>query len=453
MIGDEAGEPQPAFDDVELVRDDLLPGAYRIKSASPVWQGFDLAAAEVFLSDSGRAAFMAEYQHRFDVERTEFVLPHYRDEVHVITRSQFEAVYGTREVPARWGSRWFNDWAATKTAKHANVAGRVTISGQNTRVPGVVFLADCMSFAAGTHADDVAVRVLKTLSPRGAPLGGGSYRPWDSVFGDSFARTNVSEYAGSLTQMLEMARDSRAHVLRPIVERVLREQKYPQFRGSHEQNNNVLRVYRQVYGLPFKATNPGADGGVELLNDVMRVDRTRPHQFKEDGRGEDGLYRLGLTRFFILVEDEDMAPPPKGANPRELHDAQLARYQLRRWRHLPVSDTATGEVERGPEKRNDDFGNGLMFCVHDGLPPAARLEQWEIDEETLGPALRWESIEKMTDKAAQAQACTNRQLALGHIRYSREAGRSPHFGVTRVRFTKDWPRASQEFDEWGDRVR
>jgi hypothetical protein len=46
---------------------------------------------------------------------------------------------------------------------------------------------------------------------------------------------------------------------------------------------------------------------------------------------------------------------------------------LKRWRHLPVSDTATGEVERGPEKRLDNFGNGLMMCVHDGLPPASPL--------------------------------------------------------------------------------
>jgi hypothetical protein len=183
----------------------------------------------------------------------------------------------------------------------------------------------------------------------------------------------------------------------------------------------------------------------------MRIDRTRSRAFKPDERGEDGLYRLGYTRFYILVEDADAAPPPKGANPRELHDSALARYQLRRWRHLPVSDTATGEVERGPEKRNDDFGNGLMFCVHDGLPPAARLEQWEIDEETLSPALRWENIEKMSDKAVQAQAWTNRQIALGHIRHSRGQGTAPRFGVARVRFTRDGPRV-QEFDEWGDRV-
>ena len=51
-----------------------------------------------------------------------------------------------------------------------------------------------------------------------------------------------------------------------------------------------------------------------------------------------------------------------------------------------MSNAATGEVARGPEKRNDDLGNGHMFCAYDVLPPAARLEQWVINDETLSPA-------------------------------------------------------------------
>jgi hypothetical protein len=112
---------------------------------------------------------------------------------------------------------------------------------------------------------------------------------------------------------------------------------------------------------------------------MMRVDRTAPHSFIPDERGDDGLYRLGFSRFFLLVDDADAAPPIRIANPRDLHDSALARYQLKRWRHLEVRDSATGEVERGPEKRNDDFGNGLMMCVWDGLPVAAPLNF----EETL----------------------------------------------------------------------
>jgi hypothetical protein len=132
-----------------------------------------------------------------------------------------------------------------------------------------------------------------------------------------------------------------------------------------------------VYGLPFQPTNPGSDGGIELLNSLMKVDRNYPHPFRPDERGEDGQFKFGYSRFFLVVEDDAIDPPPANANPKSLHDSARARYQLKRWRELPVKDTPTGEIERGPEKRNDDFGNGLMFCVHDGLPQAVSLSYGE----------------------------------------------------------------------------
>jgi hypothetical protein len=448
VIGTEDGEPQPAFEDVELVPDEARPGAYRIRSATPVWEGFDLQAAEVFLSDSGRAGFMAEYQHRLDVDRTESVLPHFRDEVHVITRSEFTVRYGFDTIPPRWGSRWFNDWAQTKSAKHANVAGRVSVSSQNSALPGVVVLSDCMSFEAGAGADEVAVSILKALSPAGAPVGS-EYRPWGTIFRESFTRQNVGDYLESLTARLEAERDSRAHIIPPLVQEVLKRAKYPSFRGSHEQANNALAVYRRVYGLPFKATNPGKDGGLEILNDVMRVDRTRPHSFKPDEIGEDKLFRLGYTRFYILVEDAEAAAPPANVNPKGLHGSQLARYQLRRWRHLPVADTVTGEVERGPEKRNDDFGNGLQFCTHDGLPPAAALEQWEIDEEALHPSLRWDVVNQLPPGESRNMALTSRDLHLQGMRRNREEGFSAARPFGRGRFGSG-DDGIREYDEWLD---
>lgn len=414
VIGDDAGEPQPSFEEVELEPDEERPGAYRIKSAVPVWEGLDLNAAEVFLADSGRAAFLAEYQHDLTGERSEFVLPHFRDEVHVITRSQFERVYGTRTIPFYWGKRWFNDWAKTKTAKHANVAGCLSVSAQNTELPGVAILSDCLSFPAGTEADDVALRIIKTISSTAAV--NGSQRSWDVVLREAFTRTNVSDYASSLTDLIGMSRDARSRIIPPLVRKVLAAQHLYTFRGSHEQNNGALKVYRDVYGLPFRATNPGSDGGVELLNSLMRVDRTHPHPFKKDSRGEDGLFELGFSRFYVLVDDDAAAPPAANANPRDLHDSALARYQLKRWRVLPVSDTVTGEVERGPEKRNDDFGNGLQMVTHDGLPEATGLTERERLEVARPRGLRDVDIVRIADPQLQSAAVTSQILWDDHFR-------------------------------------
>jgi hypothetical protein len=431
VIGNDSGEPQPSFEQVELEPDEERPGAYRIKSAVPVWEGLDLNAAEVYLADSGRAAFLAEYQHDLTGDRSEFVLPHFRDEVHVITRSQFEKVFGTRTVPFYWGKRWFNDWAKTKTAKHANVAGCLSVSAQNTSLPGVAILSDCLSFEANTEADDVALRILKTISPAGAPVGA-RLKPWDEVLRDAHTRQNLEGYPVSVTRMIEAARDGRSLIIPPLVEKILRAQKLDCFRGSHEQNNNALKVYREVYGLPFVATNPGADGGVELLNHMMRVDRSRPHPFKPDERGKDGLYKLGFSRFFLLVDDDKAAPPPANANPRALHDGALARYQLKRWRILPVKDAATGETERGPEKRNDDFGNGLMFCVYDGLPPAVSLG-YEERLQAASPTMK-----AIADRMQQGGVDPNVEMAYWYVR-----------GQAKKLLGYD---RGREVDEWGQTI-
>jgi hypothetical protein len=429
VIGTEEGEPQPAFEEVELEPDERRPGAYKIRSAVPVWEGFDVAAAEVFLADSGKAGFLAEYQHDLEGERTENVLPNWCDEVHVITRSEFERVFGTRTIPYYWGRRWFNDWAKTKTAKHANVAGCLSVSAQNTEFPGAVFLSDCLSFPAGTEADEVAMRIIKTVSP--TVMVQGRARPWAEVLRDAHMRTNVSDYSVSITDMIEKSRDVRARIIPPLVRGILQAQRLNCFRGSHEQNNNALEVYRSIYGLPFAATNPGADGGVELLNSLMKVDRSHPHPFKRDERQPDGTFRLGFSRFFLVAEDDAAAPPPANANPRSLHDSALARYQLRRWRNLPVKDSETGEVERGPEKRNDDFGNGLMMCAHDGLPVAVPLSYNE-KLQVASPRLR-----ELTEKVGKQGGLTPGEEMSYWFARTEAKKRVGHGGIRR-------------FDEWGD---
>lgn len=108
---------------------------------------------------------------------------------------------------------------------------------------------------------------------------GGRPKEWDAVIRDAFARTNVSDYAASVTEIIELSRDVRSRIIPPLVCGILQAQKYPAFRGSP----------LTVYDLPFVATNPGADGGVELLNSMMKVDRLAPHPFKPDVRGMMGF--------------------------------------------------------------------------------------------------------------------------------------------------------------------
>jgi hypothetical protein len=381
--------PVKAFD--ELEPDERHPGKFKIKSAKPTWAGLDMRAARVFLADSGRSAFLAEYQHEFDVDRSEYVLPNWRDEVHVITRSEFTARYGVREIPVRWGTHILHDWARTKSQYHANVAGFLSVAAQNAKLPGLTFLHECMSFEAGTEADDVALRILKALSPT-VTVGAISYS-WDELQRAALSREHLERFFTSATRLMDARRDVLAGVFPEPVRNLLDRRRVLSLRMSHEAKA-ARDVYRRVYGLSFVGVNPGADGGVELLNHLTYVDRTRPHQFKEDELLPDGTYRLGASSFFLLVED-DRAAAPKGSSSVLLHDSDLARYQLRRWRNVPEKISATGAVERGPMKMDDDFGNMLMMRYHDGLPQAAPLSYGE-QLETLSPVLK-----EINDKVAQ----------------------------------------------------
>lgn len=362
--------PHKSFDDVELAADEANPGKWLIKRAAPTWEHFNMRDARLFLSRSGRKGFLAEYQHDFRDDKTDYVLKNWNDAVHVITRSHFKARYGTDRIPPYWAKRGFNDWARTKTARHANVAGFLSVSAQNSALPGFTFLYDCLSFEAGTEADDVALKILKTASPTVTVQG--KAQTWEAVLRAHVTREGVEDFVTDPTKAIAARRDVLAKVIPGLVKPILSAQKLTVFRGSHEQNNGALKVYRDVYGLPFAPTNPGSDGGIALLNHVMQVDRTKPHPFKPDRVGEDGLYELGFSRFFLIVEDA-MEREPAANNPAALHDSDLARYQLARWRNIPVKLTETGEIERGPMKMLDDFGNGLQMVTYDGLPSAVSL--------------------------------------------------------------------------------
>jgi hypothetical protein len=397
VIGTEDGQPQPSFDEVELERDEERPGAYCIKSAVPVWEGLDLNAAEVFLSDSGRSAFLAEYQHELDADRSEYVLPNWRDEVHVITRSEFAAKYGTREIPHRWGIHIMHDFARTKSKYHACVAGFLSVAAQNSELPGLTFLHEPMSFPAATEADDIALRILRTLTPK-VTVKGFTYT-WDDLQTMSLRRSGLERFYTSPTALIAARRDVLAGIFPPAVDVALKQRRVLSLRMSHEAKA-ACDVYRTVYGLAFHQINPGADGGLEYLNTLTRVDRTRPHQFKPDELDKDGLYKLGATSFFLLVEDDKAQAPPRGASSVGLHDSDLARHQLRRWRNIPEKVSETGAVERGPMKMDDDVGNMLMMRYYDGLPTAAPLN-YEEKLQVVAPRLR-----ELTDKLQAREPLT-----------------------------------------------
>ncbi len=360
--------PHPAFDELET---EFRDGRDIITHCVPRWaERVNREVGQRFIDTFGLLRFLAEFQHKFDQQKEGLVLKNWRDEVHVISRSQFARVFAQERIPDSWYKYAFNDWSKTKSQYHANVAGKLAISSQNSRLPGRLFLFDVMSFPAQTEPEDVAVRFLKSLTPDDT-------EQWDEIVGASVSRAGLERYIHNTTALIQARRDVLADVIPSLVEPLLEQQRFQTMRMSHEAKTQ-REIYNQVFGLPFEPMNPGADGGVDWINHYLNVIESNAHPFKPDVMGESWMY--------LVVEDDKYAYPTDSL-PDNLHDADLARYQFSHWRYRAPVINVSGVVEHGPMKMNDDMGNGLMMLLVDNIVQSAPLTKEETRVAKLSPGL------------------------------------------------------------------
>lgn len=356
-----------------------------VVAGKPTWRVWDSQRVQDEIDTYGLPAFLRECQHEVEQDKEGLVLQNYNDAVHVISVSQFESIYGTRSMPSYWNKYVFNDWARTKTKHHANVAGVLTVSAQNTVLPGIVFLCHPMSFPAGSAPEDVAERLLTTISP--TVRSGHKVFTWSELIRATLQKLSIEDLTKGTQELIEKRRTLLARVIPPLVQPILRAQNYRAFRGSHEQSKTgALEVYLKYFGLPFRGTNPGGDGGIDKLNFLQKVDYDTRHPFREG---------KGYSNYYIVVpddpKDKSKIPGPVPYNesltPDDLHDHELVRYQFKNWRFRDPHLTVTGEQEGELLKMNDDFGNGHQFLLYDELLSAVPLnygENLEAAEPELG---------------------------------------------------------------------
>jgi hypothetical protein len=378
-----------------------------LATAVTTWSGVDIKAAQKFLNDSGLAVFLSEYQNQFEHLKEGRVLRNYDDARMVITRSMFEAKFGAPRpgehfVPDYWWKYDAHDFSRTKNAYHACVNLKVTCSGKNTPLPGKMFFFDLMSFPEGTLFDEVARRILESISPT-VP---GTGRTWKEFVTSSFSRAGLEEYQADTTKLIEMRRAALSRVLPPLVAPLLAKKNYKKWRGSNEQNKDGLKVYRDAFGIPFMPANPGATEGLDWLDHYMQVDYSTPHPFLEDEwLPEAGVWRLGCPGGFLVVDD-DKYEYPRDVEPDKLHDSDLCRYQFSNWRMRPAVLNDAGFIEYGPMKMNDDFGQAAQMLFMDNCVQAAPLTVGEKAVELLPEKLQPAAIAQVEDPHERAKLLT-----------------------------------------------
>ncbi len=258
--------PFPAFDglQIELRQTDDGPLNF-ITAGRPTWPDMDLAACQKFLHDAGPEAFLAEYQHDFSASEQGRVIPEYDEERHVITWSQFEAVFGARRIPSHWQCDVGHDVGFTK--EHLSAWTWIATSAANSPIPGLRFRYRGLTFES-VNVDEQAEAV------KGAMWPGEVVRRW---------------------------------------------------RMSHEALSE-RKTYREKYGLPFQPCDSAKTAGLSQWRHWLRSDHTKPHPFKE--QGSFGPFRLGCPSWFDIVDDAQLeaARDDRGL---AIHRRQTLSWQYR----------------------------------------------------------------------------------------------------------------------------
>ncbi len=241
--------PFPAFEGLRIEPRQTESGQRNvIVEGRATWADIDLAACQKFLDDSGLEAFLAEYQHDFAASEQGRVIPEYDEAVHVITWSQFEAVFGQRRIPEHWLCEAGHDVGFT--SGHLSAWTFIATAAMNSRLPGARFRYRGLTFT-GVGVDEQAEIVQRALWP------GEQVRRW---------------------------------------------------RMSHEALSE-RKTYREKHNLPFQPCNSAKTAGVSQWRHFLRVDRTKPHPFFADERLPDGAYRLGAPGWFDIVDDDQLLSP------------------------------------------------------------------------------------------------------------------------------------------------
>lgn len=255
------------------------------------WPGISIENWQTTLNRVGPPAFLAEYQHDMTVAKEERVLPEYDDRIlklHVITWSQFEQKYKMRRIPSDWPCDVGLDIGYT--GHHKSAWSFLTKVPQAFELSGTIFRYRGRTFT-GVGIDEQAVIIRSELWPD-----------------ETFEREDM----------------------------------------SHEKLGERM-VLNSKHGWHF---NPFMDiskhAGVAQWRHYLQTDRSQPHPFHRDEKGEDGRWKLGRPAWFDIVSDRQFISPVDDAGMKRHRDGAF------NWRNVPIKLTDKGLTVEQPAKKDDD---------------------------------------------------------------------------------------------------
>lgn len=418
LTGRKPTDPIPAVTNFKYEQrttdDGIIQDVY--VSGEPTWNAWDANRIQQEINRYGINAFLRECQHLVDASKEGLVHTRYDDNVHPISWSQFNAIFGEDA----WKS-WFkvpaSDWARTKSKYHANVAAYLAVSSQNIAKPeyrGLTFILP-YSFEANTQPEDVAIRLLSELTPY-AYRNAQREATWKDIVDDAFARANSELHTESLSERLTYLGKYYYNLVSKYSRPVLAEYKVAGGANSHSEDK-VREMLNMGFGFRFGPSNPGKTEAIEEIESAMRVDYDRGHLFKDTE---------GYTRWYVICPDDkngqvtllngaETYPPERyldALSPDKLHDSMLFRYQMMNRRYRDPKLSVTGEAIDDLEKTNDDFGQLLQMVYLKRLLANVTLTQMEKVVAQMPEAIRTENIQTAEQRMGQFKYLTEKMEEL-----------------------------------------
>lgn len=391
-------QPIPAVRDLKTVQR-TVDGIVKdiVVSGRPTWRVWNLARVQNEIDTMGLPAFERECQHEVEKSKEGVILYNYDDKTHVISESEFAAVYGSTNVWLHWRKKPGNDWARTKTDKHANVAAWLTISDSNTPLPNVTFLMHPMSFPANSAPEDVAERVIGCLSPYAYGT-----VTWEQLRKDVLRRLNADQHTRTIAEKIAYEHGELARIVPNYTKPLLQRCNVQQGQMSHEADG-VRKIYSNVYALGMQGTNPKTHGGMDEINRAMRIDYDEVHPFRPD--------KKGYCQWFMIVPDHGQPyreangkpiyhprPYPLAVDTSDMVDSDLCRFHFSNARMQPPKLTVEGEKIDQIEKIYDDFYQMLAMLYY-GSP----LTGTSLTEQQRVKLLIPESTKEMVQTASTGE--------------------------------------------------
>ncbi len=332
-------------------------------SGQCTWRVWNLQRVQDEIDTFTLPVFLTECQHEVDQSKEGLILYNYDDNVHVISESEFNHKFG-KDAWKTWRKKPGNDWARTKTDKHANVAGWLMKSPQSSAFPNATFMKP-YSFPADSAPEDIAERLLSELSTY-------AYKEttWSELRKDLLRRANADLHTKGVSEKMAFERGELGRVIPKYSKPLLQRCNVQSGEMSHEADT-VRKIYSGIYGIGMRGVNPGKHGGTENFIAELRVDYDLDHPFRPDTKG--------YTQWFMIAPDDKSRPYqvgdktvyypkpyPDAMMTNDLVDSALCRFHFCNARYRDAVLTATGEVIDDPLKMHDDYLNlcQMWYCGH-----------------------------------------------------------------------------------------